>query len=186
MRTQKSFFAVLVATLMTGILAIPATSSARVGARPPEFTLPAVPGGPVSGDFELGDHLGEDPVAIIFWATWCEPCKLQLPLYQQLYERYSERGLKVVGIAMDGPETIARVAPTVRRLGLTFPIVSDLDTAVTSRLNPRRGAPFTIWINRAGRVVKEVEGFTMAERRDIARGIARLSRPARTATKNAN
>ena len=147
---------------------------ARLGARPPAFELPAIPG--QSSSFDIGDHLGEHPVVIVFWATWCEPCKQQLPLYQRLYERYRERGLKVVAVSMDGPETIARANPVVRRLGLTFPVVSDLDTAVTSRLNPRRGAPFTIWIDKSGRIVHEREGFTLAERDTIARGVAALMR----------
>lgn len=152
------------------------TAEARVGARPGEFTLPAIPGGPVSGRFELSDHLGTNPIAIVFWATWCEPCKQQLPLYQQLYARYQDQGLQVVAISMDGPQTISQAAPVVNRLGLTFPVLSDLDTAVTSRLNPRRGAPFTIWIDRRGRIVHEAEGFTLAERDNIARGISALVR----------
>ena len=152
---------------------------ARVGARPPAFTLPTIPGGPVSGRFEMGEHLGEHPVVIIFWASWCDPCKQQLPLYQRLYERFEDDGLQVVAVSMDGPETISRTTPIVRRLGLTFPVVSDLDTAVTSRLNPRRGAPFTVWVDRAGRIVHEREGFTLAERNDIARGVAALVRRGR-------
>ncbi|MEM1415691.1 MAG: TlpA disulfide reductase family protein [Myxococcota bacterium] len=177
MRPLHRLFALL-SVLSVAALAVvaPSPADARVGARPPGFSLPSIPGGPVSGNFEMSEYLGNDPVAIVFWATWCEPCKVQLPLYQQLYERYQEQGLKVVAIAMDGPETIARTAPVVRRLGLTFPVVSDLDTAVTSRLNPRRGAPMTVWVDRSGRIVYEREGFTLAERNDIARGISALVR----------
>lgn len=156
--------------------ALPRGASARVGATPPAFELPSIPGGPVAAGFDLGDHLGNSPVAIVFWATWCDPCKQQLPLYEALYQRYQERGLKVVAISMDGPETLSQAAPTVNRLGLSFPVVSDLDTSVTSRLNPRRAAPFTIWVDRGGRIVYEQEGFTLAERDRIARGVAALVR----------
>ena len=55
-------------------------------------------------------------------------------------------------------------------------MVSDLDTAVTTRLNPRKSAPFSIWIGRNGRIVREREGFSLGERREIVRGIARLVR----------
>ncbi|MEO0322566.1 MAG: TlpA disulfide reductase family protein [Myxococcota bacterium] len=177
MRPMTRPFALLSALALAATVSFaPPLAEARVGARPPAFSLPSIPGGPVSGNFEMSDHLGESPVAIVFWATWCEPCKQQLPLYQQLYERYQEQGLKVVAVSMDGPETLARTSPVVRRLGLTFPVVSDLDTAVTSRLNPRRGAPMTVWVDRSGRIVYEREGFTLAERNDIARGIAALVR----------
>ncbi len=156
------------------LMGLSPSADARVGARPPAFSLPAIPG--ASTGFDMEDHLGENPIVLIFWATWCDPCKQQMPLYQQLYQRYQEQGLQVVAISMDGPESIARANATVRRLGLTFPVVSDLDTAVSSRLNPRRAAPFTVWIDRRGRIVHEREGFTLAERENIARGVAALVR----------
>jgi len=156
------------------VVAAPAPSEARVGERPPAFDLPAVPGGRFRGRYDLGPHLGEHPVAILFWATWCQPCKQQLPLYQQLYERYHDQGLEVVAISMDDASTISRAGPVANRLNLSFPVVSDLDSAVTARLNNRRAAPYTIWIDKRGRIVKEIEGFTMAERGDIVRGIRDL------------
>jgi peroxiredoxin len=154
----------------------PSASEARVGARPPPFNLPAVQGGPSQGRFKLSDHLGKRPIVVLFWATWCQPCRQELPFYSQLYERHEDAGLRVVAISMDGPESITGAGPMARRLGLEFPVVSDLDTAVTGRLNPRRAAPFSVWINREGRIVREHEGFTMAERDEIARGVAALVR----------
>ena len=174
---RRSLLAVC-ALVFLALIAMPETADARVGARPPAFSLPAVPG--VSGGaFDMEDHLGTNPIVIIFWATWCDPCKQQMPVYQALYERFQEDGLQVVAISMDGPESVSRTTGVVRRLGLTYPVVSDLDTAVSSRLNPRRGAPFTVWIDRSGRIVHEREGFTLAERRDIARGVAALVRRGR-------
>lgn len=154
----------------------PSTSEARVGARPPAFSLPPVPGGPTRARFDLQEHLGRRPVVLLFWATWCAPCRQELPFYQQLHQRFERDGLRVVAISMDGPETISRAGPMVRRLGLTYSVVSDLDTSVSSRLNPRRAAPFSIWIDRSGRIVRENEGFSLAEREEIARGVARLVR----------
>jgi peroxiredoxin len=149
---------------------------ARVGGRPQAFELPAVPGGPSSRRFDLGDFLGEKPVAICFWATWCAPCRQELPLYNALWERFHEDGLEVVAISMDSANTLPNAGPMARRLGLKFDVVSDLDTAVTTRLNPRRSAPFSIWIGGNGRIVREREGFSLSERREIIRGISRLVR----------
>jgi thiol-disulfide isomerase/thioredoxin len=167
------------ALLATGSLGFPGKTEAREGERPQAFTLPAVPGGPSEGRFRLEQHLGRRPVVILFWATWCAPCRQELPLYQQLYERYRQDGLVVVAISMDGSNTIASAGPMARRLGLTFPVVSDLDTSVTSRINPRRAAPFSVWIDRRGRIVREREGFSLAEREEIARGVIRLVRSGR-------
>ena len=155
-------------------------ASARVGGRCPPFSLPAATGGPSTSEFRMADHLGQRPVVILFWATWCVPCQQELPFYQSLYTRHRDRGLKVCAISMDDANTLPSSGPMARRLGLEFPVVSDLDTAVTTRLNPRRAAPFSIWVDRSGRIVREREGFSLAERTEIVRGIVRLvrSRPA--------
>ncbi len=151
-----------------------APAFARVGGRPQAFELPAVPGGPSTRRFDLGDFLGEKPVAICFWATWCTPCRQELPLYNALYERFHDDGLEVVAISMDSANTLPNAGPLARRLGLSYDVVSDLDTAVTTRLNPRRAAPFSIWIGKNGRIVREREGFSLSERREIIRGISRM------------
>lgn len=164
----------LVLVLAAGLALRPVPAAARVGGRPQSFTLPAVPGGPTRGRFRLADHLGRDVVAILFWATWCAPCRQELPVYQALYERHQARGLVVVGISMDGSATVSGAGPMARRLGLTFPVLSDLDTRVTAQLNPRRAAPFSIWIDRGGRVVREREGFSLGERDEVHRGIGAL------------
>lgn len=153
------------------------TAHARVGGQPPPFSLPAAVGGPTSGTFRLGPLIGHNPVVILFWATWCVPCRQELPFYQTLYARYRERGLRIVAVSMDNASTVTRAGPSARRLGVTFDVVTDLDTRVTSQLNPRRSAPFSIWVNRQGRIVWEREGFAPAEQRTISDGVARLMEP---------
>jgi peroxiredoxin len=155
-------------------LLAPPRAQSRIGGRPPAFTLPAAVGGPSSEDFRMGDHLGRRPVVILFWATWCVPCQQELPFYQSLYERYRDRGLRVCAISMDDARTVTRAGPAARRLGVTYDVVTDLDTRVTTQLNPRRSAPFSIWVDRSGRIVWEREGFAPAEQQAIAQGIAQL------------
>jgi acetylornithine deacetylase/succinyl-diaminopimelate desuccinylase-like protein len=92
--------------LLTGslILAGAPLALAAVGTHAPDFTLPAAPGGPSRGRFRLADHVGQRPVVILFWATWCQPCTQELPVYQALYARYGAARLTVVGISMDNPD----------------------------------------------------------------------------------
>ena len=59
-------------------------------------------------------------------------------------------------------------------LGVTFDVVTDLDTRVTTQLNTRRSAPFSIWVDRAGRITWEHEGFAPSEQQTITDGIAQL------------
>ncbi len=165
---------VTVAVLAIAVcVALAPLALAAVGTRANEFTLPAAPGGPSRGRFRLAEHIGQRPVAVLFWATWCQPCTVELAFYQQMYQRFAGR-LMVVGISMDNPDSISEVGPTARQLGLNFPIVTDLDTQVTSSYNPRRAAPFSVWIDRNGTIVREREGFAISERGVIEAGLTRL------------
>src|SRR6266849_5781420 len=78
----------------------------EVGARVPEFRLKDISGREVSSEDFRGNVLLVD-----FWATWCEPCKVEMPGFQDLQNRYGDRGLAVVGIALDSdPVAMARFA----------------------------------------------------------------------------
>lgn len=162
-------------TLDLAALFRPSLGLARVGGQPPPFTLPAATGGPTTGQFRMAEHLSaHHPVAILFWATWCVPCTQELPFYQTLYERHRGQDFHVVAISMDAASTITRVGPAARRLGVTYDVVTDLDTRVTSQLNPRRSAPFSIWVNREGRITWEMEGFSPAQHETVEHGIRDL------------
>jgi peroxiredoxin len=160
--------------LLASAIATSSPVRARVGGRPPSFTLPAAVGGPTARPFRMQDHLGRSPVVVLFWATWCQPCMQELPFYESLYQRYRSRGLRVVAISMDSQATVMRAGPAARRLGVTFDVVTDVDTRVTTQLNTRRSAPFSIWINRSGSIVRESEGFSPAEQNALAQGVADL------------
>ncbi|MFO0610537.1 MAG: TlpA disulfide reductase family protein, partial [Polyangiales bacterium] len=164
----------LAAALVACALAAAAPPAhATPGTAAQEFTLPAAPGHTFRGRFRLNDHLNRRPVVILFWATWCQPCLQELPIYQALFQQYGGR-LMVVGISMDGPDTVSEAGATARRLGITFPIVTDLETQVVSVYNTRRAAPFSVWINRDGIIDREREGFAMSEVPNIQQGVARL------------
>ena len=163
-----------VVSVTPGPVSMVPRASARVGGQPPPFTLPAAVGGPSSGQFRMSELIGHHPVVILFWATWCVPCTQELPFYQTLYTRHQAQDFHVVAIAMDAASTITRVGPAARRLGITYDVVTDLDTRVTSQLNPRRSAPFSIWVNRDGRITWEREGFSPAEQSTVENGIRDL------------
>ena len=75
---------------------------------------------------------------------------------------------------MDDTSSITAAGPAARRLGVQFPVLSDLDTRVQNALNPHRSAPFSIWINKHGQIAYEHDGFALAERDSISAGIAKL------------
>lgn len=79
-----------------------------------------------------------------------------------MYEAKKD-GLVVLAISIDGPETEAQVAPFVKTKGWTFPVLLDSETRATGLYNPRRAAPFTVLIDRHGKIVKKREGFNAGD-----------------------
>ncbi len=98
--------------------------SASVGEPAPDFTLSR----PDGGDLRL-DAYADKPILINFFATWCIPCELEMPLLQAAYENHGADGLVVIGI--DFEETPDVVAPWIEEKGITFPVGLDSDGALS-------------------------------------------------------
>jgi peroxiredoxin len=146
----------------------PASASAA-GTSAPDFTASDIEG----KTFRLSDHLGKDVVLLDFWATFCEPCKAELPHLRALYEQDKSKGLLVVGIAMDGPETVADVRAFVRRFELDFPVVTDTDSSIASLYDPKKSMPLSVLIGRSGRIAVVREGYNPGEETLVAADVAK-------------
>jgi thiol-disulfide isomerase/thioredoxin len=87
----------------------------------PVFTLTDLEGKKVS----LADYKGK-PVFLNFWATWCEPCKLEMPWLEEFHKKYEAQGLVILGISTDdvGKDVVAK---TAKKLGVTYPILLKND-----------------------------------------------------------
>jgi peroxiredoxin len=118
------------------------TIAPRPGATAPPLQLPTLDG----ERFILGDLRG-DVVVINFWATWCEPCRLEMPELQRLYESKRDSGLHVVGVNLG--ESTATARQWVDAFGLTFNIVLDQDGFAATRYQ-LRGQPSTYVIDPDG------------------------------------
>jgi len=141
-----------------------APSTTAAGTLAPDFT-----GRDIAGKtFRLSDHLGKDVVLLDFWATYCEPCKAEFPHLRAMYEGQRARGLLVVGVAMDGPETVADVSSFVRRFELDFPVVTDEDSRIASLFNPKKSMPLSVLIDRGGRIVAVREGYAPGDEKLVA------------------
>lgn len=127
----------------------------EIGARAPLFDLPRLAG----SRLRLADLHGA-PVVINFWATWCAPCRLEMPALQQLHEDYSEAGLRVLGI--NAGETTEAVQRWRAAFNLGFDLLLDTDQTVAARYQ-LRGYPTTYVVSPAGVITNVFYGPVSAD-----------------------
>ena len=104
----------------------------------------------------LADYRGQ-VVLLNLWATWCEPCKVEMPSIEALHRAYASSGLKVVGVATDDPGFEDAVRRFVAEHGLTFEILSEGSGAI-ERAYQARGIPATYLIGADGIIRKRIAG----------------------------
>jgi peroxiredoxin len=124
------------------------------GVPAPALTLKSIEGRTV----RLRDYRGK-VVLINFWATWCPPCRAELPALVQLQRQYGSAGLQIIGITSP-PEHRARVRQLTRRLKVNYPIV--LGTHETrARFSLDETLPLTVIIDREGRIRGTIAGILL-------------------------
>lgn len=113
-----------------------------VGAQAPDFALLDLEGELV----RLADLRGH-PILINFWATWCGPCRLEMPIMQQRFEEFGDQGFIILAINFDEPQAIVQAFNN--EIGLTFPILLDPGAEVQRRYR-MRGYPASFFVDRDG------------------------------------
>lgn len=135
--------------------------------RPPDFELRTLDGSSV----RLSDHVGNKVVLLDFWATFCEPCLRAMPELEALYKRYKAQGFIVLGVSIDGADSLLAVRSDVQKLGISFPILLDQETRVVALYNPKTSAPFSVLIGKDGRVLARREGYANGAEHPLEREI---------------
>ncbi|HEX5971654.1 MAG TPA: TlpA disulfide reductase family protein [Gemmatimonadaceae bacterium] len=122
------------------------------GARAPDFQLTTLDGQQVS----LASLRGK-VVLVNFWATWCPPCRIEMPGFQRVYEAKRHAGFTIVGVSTDAIGSRV-VADFVRERGITYPIAMATG-AVIQEFGGARTLPTSFLIDREGRIRNEVKGI---------------------------
>jgi peroxiredoxin len=141
--------------LGVGLALVLCVMTAASAERPPDFRLQDLDG----KWFSLGDHLGKEVIYITFWATWCNPCRRELPHLQKMYDELGDQGFLVVAVNTDTAANKSKIKPYVTRHKFTFPHVLDPDNNVLDKFNPTRELPFAVLIDRQGNVHKVYPGY---------------------------
>lgn len=122
----------------------------------PDFTL-STPGGE---EISLATFRGK-PVLVNFWATWCPPCRAEMPAIQRAYTEYAPQGLIVLGVNSTAQDNPLDIAPFITEYGLTFPILLD-ETGEVARKYELASLPSTFFVGRDG-VISEVVAGAMSQ-----------------------
>ena len=124
----------------------------EVGYLAPDFSLPSLGGQTV----RLSDLRGK-AVLLNFWATWCAPCRLEMPTMDKAYQEYKSRGLEVLAVSLDAGSNSV-VKNFMQELKLDFPVLSDPDMEVL-RLYRMVGIPASFLIDKQGIVRHREVGY---------------------------
>lgn len=142
------------------ILAIALTISAqeKIEGTAPNFELENLEGDIV----ELSEFLGQGPVLISFWATWCKPCVEELKAYEKIFNEYKEKGFNLLAISVDSERSIAKVKPYISSMGYKFPVLLDPNSDV-ARLYYARQVPYSLMLDRSGNVLYSHMGYSRGD-----------------------
>ena len=130
---------------------MPALATVSPGVIAPDFTLRTLDG----PNLRLQEQRGQ-VVLVNFWATWCGPCRQEMPHLARLYDKYRASGFVLLGVSVD--DDAKKAADLAARLGLKFPVSFDTDKKV-SRLYDLSAMPSTVLIDREGRVRHVHRGY---------------------------
>lgn len=111
----------------------------------PKWSLPRIDGSTLTSD-----ELKGKVVVLDFWATWCPPCRAEIPGYVEMQQQYADQGLVIVGVSLDqaGPKVVKEFA---EKMGINYPLVMG-DQDVVSAFGGVRAIPTTFLIDRDGQI----------------------------------
>lgn len=133
-----------------------------------------------SGERRGGGTLGTKelagkPFIMTFWASWCQPCKKELPALAELYKQFQAQGLEVIGVNVDEKREAAEAY--LAQNPLPFPVVFDSKKEIM-KLFDTRGVPTTFWVKRDGTIRQRTVGYDEENgRKDMAAGATALTAP---------
>ncbi|MDZ7262437.1 MAG: TlpA family protein disulfide reductase [candidate division KSB1 bacterium] len=118
----------------------------------PDFSLPNLEGKQV----KLSDFKGK-VIILDFWATWCPPCRMEIPDFIDLYKTYQDTGLVILGVALD-QEGEKVVKPFAKKQGINYPILMG-NAQVVQKYGGIQGIPTTFIINQEGKIITTFLGY---------------------------
>jgi peroxiredoxin len=127
---------------------------------------------PANLDFTVKDMNGQSValssfkgkvIVLDFWATWCPPCKAEIPGFVELQKEYGEKGLQIVGVSVD--DTVDKLSPFAAEFKMNYPVLVGLDRDdLQDAYGPMWGIPTTFLISRDGKICRKHSGIVGKDR----------------------
>jgi peroxiredoxin len=133
----------------------------------PDFTLENLDGNLV----ELYKEVGDGPILLSFWATWCKPCIEELNEYKQIYSDYKDQGFKMYAISTDDENSVAKVKPLVKSKGYSFPVLLDTNSDAV-RLYYAQSIPYSVILDKKGMIIYSHLGYMKGDEVKVKQIIA--------------
>lgn len=108
---------------------------------------------------KLSDYQGK-VVVIDFYATWCEPCRAEIPHLIRLQKQYADKGFQVIGLNVGGDQDRAEVPAFAKQLGISYPLAFPDDDVVDRYLSDNQNIPQAFLFDRQGKLVKRFIGYS--------------------------
>jgi peroxiredoxin len=158
----------IAAMIAAAALALPAFAVNPTGSPAPQFTLGAKSGQTVS----LAQYKGQ-VVMLNFWASWCGPCRQEMPLLESIYKKYNKLGFTMIGVNVEPDSNAAN--EWLKATPVSFPILYDKDSKV-SKMYDVAGMPSTVIIDRTGKVRVLHRGYKPGDENEYLDSIRTLVR----------
>ena len=164
---------ILVSVLGSGLVMAGCSSGPEVAQGPevgklaPDFQLQSLDGQAVS----LGDFRGK-PVLLNFWATWCGPCRFEMPFIQEIFEKKERSDIGLVILAIDIGENPSSVKEFMEHFGLSFPALLDINQDVALKYNIR-AIPTTFFIDKDG-IIQDIKIGAFSSKTEIEKRVIKI------------
>ena len=128
----------------------------------------------VSGKkFLMKDHLKNDATIVLFWATWCIPCKKEFPAVQALLKKYSDKNIRVIAISQDSPRSLSKVKSFVRTHKYDFIYLLDYNRETSTKLLVN-SVPYTMLVDSTGKVQYTHRGYRKGDEMELEKEMLKL------------
>ncbi|MBU0551735.1 TlpA family protein disulfide reductase [Myxococcota bacterium] len=159
-------------TLLAALLLSLSAPQSRADERP---LAPEIKGKSTQDELiNVADYKGKTTI-ILFWATWCAPCKKAIPEFIKIQEEIGEDKIQIIAINMDDAQTRSRVKSTIKRNKWKMPIILDTDGTIAKKINSTNSAPYTVVIDKQGKIAYSEEGYTSDNAEKWAERLKKLS-----------